>query len=79
MSIRERDLRAHFPPRVNAFGRPIKSRTFGTPTTTDPDARCHCGELVIDHYYIPADDPHRAIHRRSCAHTKAFRLPKEGL
>ena len=48
MSYSERDLRAHFPQRLNAFGRPIKRRTFGAPVTTNPDARCHCGELVAD-------------------------------
>ena len=69
----ERDLRAHFPQRFNAFGRPIRVRTFGTPVTTDPDARCVCGELVVDHVYIDAADPRGTIHRRSCDHTKAWK------
>ena len=77
MSYSERDLRAHFPQRLNAFGRPIKRRTFGTPVTTDPDARCHCGELVADHYYIEASDPRGTIHKRSCEHTKSWKASQE--
>jgi hypothetical protein len=77
MAITERDLRNHFPQRLNAFGRPIRRKTFGTPVTTDPDARCHCGELVVDHVYLDAQDPRGTIHRRSCEHTKAYRMEKE--
>lgn len=73
MPITERDLRAHFPVRLNAFGRPIRRRTFGTPVTTDPDAHCVCGELVIDHVYIQAEDPRGTIHRRTCEQTKSWK------
>ena len=44
--VTEKDLRAHFPPRLNVWGRPVKKRRFGGPNTLDPDARCVCGELV---------------------------------
>jgi hypothetical protein len=74
MPITERDLRAHFGPRrLNAFGHPIRRRTFGTPVTLDPEARCHCGELVVDHVYVEADDPRGTIHRRTCEQTKAWK------
>lgn len=77
MPLTERDLRQHFPVRLNAFGRPIRRRTFGCPQTTDPEARCVCGELVIDHVYVDANDPRGTIHRRSCEQVKSWKASQE--